>query len=452
MGITQFSLRNPLVVTALAVVLCVFGIFAYLTLGVAITPNVNYPSVVVMTRYPGADPESVEANVTRPIEDAIAALPNIDTNGLTSTSMPSVSIVTVQFTSAANPDLVSNDVQRVVNAVRSQLPADADDPAITKVDINALGVAKIVLSGPQSLSELQDVAEKVVQPELNAVPGVGTTSIRSGVAREVHITVDQERLRARGLSLLSVINALQSQQIEVPAGTVANGGHDFSVYFDSLAAQCPVAGRPGRSVDTAGHGTPQRRRHRDGHHQRPRRPGTGRRPGRHRAGRRQTAGRQRDQRRRRGQEEAGRHPAAPAGQRAPGHGDRRLALHHQLVHHRAQRAARSGPGDRPDPAGVPAHVAQHAHRAGVDPGVAVEHAGVDGGAALQPEPADDGGADRERRHPGRRLDRRPGKHHAPPCAWANRRSRQRSTAAAKSAWRRSPSPSSTWSCTCPSPP
>src|SRR5436190_15468145 len=101
MGITQFSLRNPLAVTALAVVLCVFGVFAYVTLGVAITPNVNYPSVVVMTRYPGADPESVEANATRPIEDAIAALPNIDTNGLTSTSMPSVSIVTVQFTSSA---------------------------------------------------------------------------------------------------------------------------------------------------------------------------------------------------------------------------------------------------------------------------------------------------------------------------------------------------------------
>ncbi|MBV9328413.1 MAG: efflux RND transporter permease subunit [Chloroflexi bacterium] len=242
MGITQFSLRNPLVVAALSVVLCVFGIFAYLTLGVAITPNVNYPSVVVTTRYAGADPESVEANVTRPIEDAIAALPNIDTNGLTSTSMPGVSIVTVQFTSAANPDLVSNDVQRVVNGVRSQLPADADDPSVSKVDINALGVAKIVLSGPQSLSELQGVAENIVQPELDGVPGVGTTSIRSGVEREVHISVDQERLRARGLSVLSVINALQSQQIEVPAGTVANGGRDFSVYFDSLAAQVQSLG------------------------------------------------------------------------------------------------------------------------------------------------------------------------------------------------------------------
>src|SRR5437764_2251891 len=122
MNLTHFSLRNPLVVAGLAVALCLFGAFAYSTLGVAITPNVNYPGAVVITTYPGADPATVEANVTKPIEDAIAALPNIDANGLTSISGYGVSTVTVQFTSAANADLVAVDVQRVVNGVRSKLP------------------------------------------------------------------------------------------------------------------------------------------------------------------------------------------------------------------------------------------------------------------------------------------------------------------------------------------
>jgi hydrophobic/amphiphilic exporter-1 (mainly G- bacteria), HAE1 family len=72
-----------------------FGLFAYSSLGVAITPNVNVPQAVVTTTYPAADPATVEANVTRPIEDAIATLPNIDTNGLTSTSAFGVSIVRV---------------------------------------------------------------------------------------------------------------------------------------------------------------------------------------------------------------------------------------------------------------------------------------------------------------------------------------------------------------------
>src|ERR671939_228245 len=110
MGLTSFSLRNPLVVAGLGVALCLFGVFAFTTLGVAITPNVNFPGAVVTTTYPGADPATVEANVTKPIEDAIAALPNIDANGLTSTSAFGISIVSVQFTSAANADLVAVDV------------------------------------------------------------------------------------------------------------------------------------------------------------------------------------------------------------------------------------------------------------------------------------------------------------------------------------------------------
>src|SRR5256714_12172919 len=134
-------------------------------MGVAISPNVNFPSVVVTTIYPGADPETVETSVTKPIEDAIAALQNIDENGLTSISSQGVSTVIVQFTTAANPDLVSVDVERVVNATRNRLPPEVDPPTISKVDINASGVATIVFSGPQPLTELQDVAETGLQKQ-----------------------------------------------------------------------------------------------------------------------------------------------------------------------------------------------------------------------------------------------------------------------------------------------
>jgi HAE1 family hydrophobic/amphiphilic exporter-1 len=241
MNVTRFAIRNPLVVSGIAVALCLFGIFAFATLGVAIAPNVNIPQAVVTTTYPGADPATIEANVTRPIEDAIATLPNIDTNGLTSTSAFGVSIVSVQFTSAANPDLVAVDVQRVVNGVRANLPADADTPTVTKVDFNAQGVATVVLSG-QQLTQLEDLAENSLQQQFNALPGVGTTAIRSGIKHEVHVTVDQDALRARGLSINNVAGALQSQQLEVPAGTIAQGTTDLSVYFDSLAPRIETLG------------------------------------------------------------------------------------------------------------------------------------------------------------------------------------------------------------------
>ena len=103
MNLTQFSLKNPLVVASLAVALCLFGVFAYVTLGIAVVPNANYPSVSVITIYQGADPSTIEANVTKPIEDAISSLPNIDTNGLTSTSAYGRSTVSVQLPAASSP-------------------------------------------------------------------------------------------------------------------------------------------------------------------------------------------------------------------------------------------------------------------------------------------------------------------------------------------------------------
>jgi hydrophobic/amphiphilic exporter-1 (mainly G- bacteria), HAE1 family len=235
--VTEFSIRNPLLVAAVTLAIGIFGIFSYASMGVAIAPNINFPSVVVTTIYPGADPETVETNVTKPIEDAIATLQNIDNNGLTSISSQGVSTVVVQFTTAANADLVSIEVERAVNGARNRLPPEVDPPTISKIDINASGVATVILSGQQPLTLLQDLAENVIQKQFNALPGVGSTSVRSGITREIHVKVDEWQLKARDLSINNVVTALQTQQVEVPAGTITQGTRDFSVYFDALASR-----------------------------------------------------------------------------------------------------------------------------------------------------------------------------------------------------------------------
>jgi len=222
-------------VGGLAVALCLFGLFGYSQLGVSTLPNLDFPTVQVTTVYPGADPATVETNLTRPIEDAIAGLPNIERNGLTSISSQGVSTVMVQFSTAANPDLVGVDVERVVNGARGKLPLDADPPIVAKIDLNAFGVATVIFSGQQPLTTMQEIAENVIQKRFNAIPGAGATSIRSGITREIHVAVDEAALKGRGLTINHVVNAVQTQQIEVPAGSIRQGGTDFSVYFDSLA-------------------------------------------------------------------------------------------------------------------------------------------------------------------------------------------------------------------------
>jgi HAE1 family hydrophobic/amphiphilic exporter-1 len=252
--VTELSLRNPLAVLAISVAVVLFGVYGYQNMGVAVMPNVNFPMVTVTTIYPGADPETVESKVTKPIEDAISGLPNIDYNGLTSTSSQGISTVLVQFNSAANPDMVSVDVERVVNGARSKLPPEAEPPTVMKIDINAFGVMTVMLAGPQSLTSLQELAEDRIQRQLGTLPGVGSATIQSGVVREIQVRVDQNRLQSSGLSINQVINALQTQQLEMPAGTITQGGRDYSIYFDALVTTpeqlgaVPVLHTPGGTV------------------------------------------------------------------------------------------------------------------------------------------------------------------------------------------------------------
>jgi len=180
--LTEFSLRNPLAVATIALALACFGVYAFLTLGVGIVPNVNTAQIAITTTDAGADPATVETQVTKPIEDAVAALPNVDT--VTSTSSEGVSSVTVQFTTAANANLVSVDVERAINAARNRLPSDAEPPAITQFDTSAYPVIGVALSGPQSPEQLQQVATGTVQRAMEAVPGVQSVTVGGGQERE----------------------------------------------------------------------------------------------------------------------------------------------------------------------------------------------------------------------------------------------------------------------------
>lgn len=241
MKLTEFSLRNPLVVVVVAMTLISFGTYAFLNLGVGITPNVSFPQVVITTTFAGADPATVETQLTKPIEDAVATLQNVDT--ITSTSDEGVSTVSVQFTTAANTNLVSVDVERVINAVRNKLPSDADPPSIIKFETSEFPVLVVALSGPQEPLELQRVATDTVQRSFEAVPGVQSVTVSGGEERELHVKLNMEKLRAYGIGINTVQQALQSEQIEIPAGSLGEQGKDLNVRLNALIAQPSQLGR-----------------------------------------------------------------------------------------------------------------------------------------------------------------------------------------------------------------
>ncbi|MBV9120013.1 MAG: efflux RND transporter permease subunit [Chloroflexi bacterium] len=232
MSPTKFSLRNPLVITAVMLALVVFGIYSYANMGIGVVPNISFPGVTIITTDAGADPATIETQITKPIEDAVSGLANIDQ--MTSTSNEGISAVTVQFTTAANSELVPVDVERVVNSVRSKLPAEADPPSITKFETSQIPVIVVTLSGPQPLDQIQQVANDRVQRIFEGVSGVAGVALSGGPVREVHVKVDLDKLQSRGLGLNSVQQALQSEQIELPAGSLTAAGKDVNVRFTGL--------------------------------------------------------------------------------------------------------------------------------------------------------------------------------------------------------------------------
>jgi hydrophobic/amphiphilic exporter-1 (mainly G- bacteria), HAE1 family len=229
-ALTRFAVRNPLAVAALAIALALFGFYAYRTLGVAVVPSFGIPAVTVTTAYSGANPDTVETQVTKPIEDAIAGLKNIDS--LTSTSTQGNSTVQVQFTTAANTDLVGVDVQRVVSGAK--LPSAAGTPSVRKADTSTISVLTLAVSGPQPLNQIDDVAENQVKRTIEGVAGVSSVSVVGAPTREIWVKADLNKLQVRGLGLTSLQDALAAAQLQQPAGTLVSNTKDANVVLSGL--------------------------------------------------------------------------------------------------------------------------------------------------------------------------------------------------------------------------
>ena len=221
MKLTRIAVERPLTMLMLILALVILGLNGYGLLQVDRYPSVNLPFVAVITVYPGASPEDIEDTVVEPMEDAVAGISGVDY--IESIAREGVAITQIAFLENVDANRAASDVERQVATVKAQLPADAGEPSIIKADLDALPIMNITVSGPQSLDELYRVTEDIVKPRLLAVPGVAAVSVTGGLEREVQIEVDPLRMAAYKISLSQVKMALQSENVNVPAGAVTEG-------------------------------------------------------------------------------------------------------------------------------------------------------------------------------------------------------------------------------------
>jgi HAE1 family hydrophobic/amphiphilic exporter-1 len=215
-------IRQPIFTAMLVLAVVVFGLFAYPKIGVDQFPDVEFPVVTVTTVIPGADPETVENNISDPLEEALNTLSGVET--LRSVNVESVSQIVVQFSLNRNVDVAAQDVRDRVQSSLSKLPQEAETPVVAKFDIGAAPILTLSVSGSLPIQELTRLSKDVVKPALQRKQGVGGIDLVGGQEREIQVVVDPNLLRSYGVSISDVTQALRAQSVDIPGGRTSEPG------------------------------------------------------------------------------------------------------------------------------------------------------------------------------------------------------------------------------------
>lgn len=231
MSITEIAIKRPLLVTTVFIVLALFGILGYQQLSYNLLPKFEANVISVATTYIGASADEVETNVTKRIEDALSSLEGLDR--MTSISQQGVSIVTIQLKNGINTTLAQQDAQRKVEQIINSLPDEADRPIINKFSTDELPVLRMGVTADLSPTELYDLIDDELKPQLSNVPGVGQVNVIGGNERQIQVNVSSEKLRAYGVSIVQVSQAINNANTSYPAGQLETRNSQYSIRFDA---------------------------------------------------------------------------------------------------------------------------------------------------------------------------------------------------------------------------
>ncbi|MFK3779862.1 efflux RND transporter permease subunit [Agrobacterium sp. NPDC089420] len=219
MVLTRISVSHPVFATMMMVALLVMGAFSLQRLGLDQYPDVDVPVVAVVTAYPGATPETVEAEVTRPVEEALNAIGGLDE--ITSTSYEGRSVVVVKFKLQVQGAAATQEVRDKVAAIETNFPEDVKKPAVSRFDPAAEPILSLAISSPAlDVPALTALADQKVVRQLTTVAGVGQVTLVGGRKRQIDVAIDESRMRALGVGVNEVVNALRSGNGDSPAGSV----------------------------------------------------------------------------------------------------------------------------------------------------------------------------------------------------------------------------------------
>jgi HAE1 family hydrophobic/amphiphilic exporter-1 len=228
MTLTELSIKRPSFIIVIFTILVGGGLLCYNQLSYELLPDFSPPILTVTTTYPGASPATVESQVSKPLEDALAGLENI--SEVTSFSLDNASIVLLEFKASADIDASLEDAQRKVNNILNSLPDGASSPVLAKIEPNASPVLQVsAVASNMDDREFMELMDDQLIPQIKQTKGVAEVQVIGGERREFRVNVDKEKLKAFGLTLSSLNQAISGANVEFPTGKVKNKSEQITV-------------------------------------------------------------------------------------------------------------------------------------------------------------------------------------------------------------------------------
>ena len=245
----KFSVKKPLTVFVVVLAVVVLGIVAYLRMTPDLLPNMDFPYVIIVTADPGASPEAVEEEITRPMEQSMATLDQI--KEVTSTSQNSVSMVMLEFEDGVNMDTISVDIQQKISVLQGQWNDTVGAPYVLKINPSMIPVMVAAVSQEgKDVYALSDLVTDELTGKLEGVTGVASVTVSGALTRQAHVILDQEKMEALSAKLADAVKAqLKKAEGKLYAAKQQVEDGEKALSDAKRAAADGVAGTVGDSVD-----------------------------------------------------------------------------------------------------------------------------------------------------------------------------------------------------------
>ena len=227
MNISKLSVNRPVTTAMIFTAIVLLGLISWNRLPQELFPSITYPQITVVTSYENAAPEEIESLITKIIEEATGTVNNV--KRISSISKEGLSLVMVEFNWGTNMDFAALNVREKIDLIKERLPREAEDPIVMKYNPFDLPIMNLAVTGSMSSLELREICRKYIKDAIEKVEGVASATISGGNEREIIVEIDQPRLRASQISIISVVDSIKAANINYPAGTIKESFYEYLI-------------------------------------------------------------------------------------------------------------------------------------------------------------------------------------------------------------------------------